>query len=364
MADRLGRRGCSPCATSTNSPPRGVAGRADVAELSGSTSVQRWLDRGRLVELHPGVVALSRRAPEWAVRAEAALVWTGGALSHASALIAHGLMTKDLAPLHVTVPAGRTPRDRSSVVVHRTCGRLRLAATHGLLVTTLTASLVDAWSWAHAPGWNPRAPRDVAAARQAVIAAVRDRRVDVADLRTASAARGRHPGVRPLETLLNLVEQGCQSELEVFGLLHVLRIPGLPACVQQLRTRLLDGRWVFLDAAWPTARVVVEMDGHRFHGSRAARERDMRRDAALAVLGWVVLRYSWERLTTDPEGCRREIAAVVQRRLVEFGRTGRAPATRNEIRSGSLRRNRRAGQRRVRVTAKATAPRAPTTAKR
>ena len=59
------------------------------------------------------------------------------------------------------------------------------------------------------------------------------------------------------------------------------------------------------------------MDGHRHHSSRAARERDMRRDTGLAALGWIVLRFSHQRLTQDPDGCRREIEAVVQRRLAE-----------------------------------------------
>ncbi len=45
------------------------------------------------------------------------------------------------------------------------------------------------------------------------------------------------------------------------------------------------------------------------------RERDLRRDTALAAPGWVVLRFSYARLMADPEGCRREIEAVVQGRM-------------------------------------------------
>ena len=70
----------------------------------------------------------------------------------------------------------------------------------------------------------------------------------------------------------------------------------------------------------PELKVAVELDGAAFHGSAAARERDTRRDVALAALGWVVLRFSYQRLTTDPEGCRREIAAVCAARQQQFGR--------------------------------------------
>ena len=115
-------------------------------------------------------------------------------------------------------------------------------------------------------------------------------------------------------TLLDLIAGGCESELEIWGVTNV--IPGpphLPQWVQQFSVRLGDGRSIRLDAAYPEARVAVELDGAAIDGSRHARERDLRRDAALAALGWVVLRFSYARLMSDPEGCRREIEAVVAR---------------------------------------------------
>ena len=41
----------------------------------------------------------------------------------------------------------------------------------------------------------------------------------------------------------------------------------------------------------------------------------MRKDTALATLGWVSLRYSYRRLTGEPAACRGEIEAVVRSRL-------------------------------------------------
>jgi hypothetical protein len=152
-------------------------------------------------------------------------------------------------------------------------------------------------------------------ARRAVIECVRDRRIGVGALRADSSALRVHAGKAALTTLLDLVERGCQSELEVWGALHVLPgPPQLPAPVQQFPLQV-HGRWLRLDAAWPDARVAVELDGAPFHGSREARERDLRRDTALATLDWVVLRFSYARLMADPEGCRREIEAVVRQRL-------------------------------------------------
>jgi very-short-patch-repair endonuclease len=177
-------------------------------------------------------------------------------------------------------------------------------------VTSLPRSLCDAWGVGH--GATGRR-RDVEVARTAVITALRNRRVRVAELRREAARRPGLPGHRHLLELVGLVEDGCQSELEVWGVLEVLRGSGMPRFVQQHRVALPHAV-VHVDAAFVEVRVAVELDGAAFHGSPEARERDTRRDVALAAAGWVVLRFSYRRLTREPEACRREIIAVCRQR--------------------------------------------------
>ena len=62
------------------------------------------------------------------------------------------------------------------------------------------------------------------------------------------------------------------------------------------------------------------MDGAAYHFGRDQRERDMRRDAELAALGWLVLRFSYRRMTSDPAGVRREITRVIAMRRAQLGR--------------------------------------------
>ena len=57
-----------------------------------------------------------------------------------------------------------------------------------------------------------------------------------------------------------------------------------------------------VDCLWPAEALVVELDGWGFHGDRDAFERDRRRDVRLQLAGYDVLRFTWERLTDDPDG--------------------------------------------------------------
>jgi hypothetical protein len=237
-------------------------------------------------------------------------------VSHLSALALWEAAPVPDGPVHVTVPSDRFPRRTTGVLVHRTTLPLPVTRIHDVPVTGLGRSMVDAWDWAHRT--RKRGPRgQPAVVRQAVIESIRSRRLSVPGLRTESAACPVHAGRAALSRLLDLIEGGCESELEIWGVTHVLPgPPELPPWVQQHPVRLATGRWVRLDAAYLEVRVAVELDGAAFHGSRSARERDLRRDSALAAQGWVVLRFSYARLMSDPEGCRREIAAVIGQRLV------------------------------------------------
>jgi hypothetical protein len=113
--------------------------------------------------------------------------------------------------------------------------------------------------------------------------------------------------------LLGFVSAGCESELEIRGLRDVVTVPGLPAPQLQYRVDLPGGP-VLLDAAWPELKIAVEFDGAAFHGRPADRERDLRRDAALAALGWVVLRFGYRDVTERPHVCRARVAAAHRQR--------------------------------------------------
>jgi very-short-patch-repair endonuclease len=56
----------------------------------------------------------------------------------------------------------------------------------------------------------------------------------------------------------------------------------------------LGGRRIIPDLRWPAQRLVVEADGHRWHGNPQARADDAERQALLEAHGERVVRVTWE----------------------------------------------------------------------
>ncbi|HWE33824.1 MAG TPA: DUF559 domain-containing protein [Solirubrobacteraceae bacterium] len=54
------------------------------------------------------------------------------------------------------------------------------------------------------------------------------------------------------------------------------------------------------DFCWPELRLIVEVDGYRYHGHRYAFERDHKRDQAHKTAHYEVLRFTWRNLENEP----------------------------------------------------------------
>jgi very-short-patch-repair endonuclease len=89
-------------------------------------------------------------------------------------------------------------------------------------------------------------------------------------------------------------------------LLALIRAAGLPPP----RTNVHVGPYE-VDFLWPAHRLVVEVDGFAFHSSRAAFERDRRRDADLQARGLRVTRVTWRQLEREPHAVVARLAAAL-----------------------------------------------------
>lgn len=135
--------------------------------------------------------------------------------------------------------------------------------------------------------------------------ALRAGAVSVADLRAAVA---RLPGRREAARARAVVS-GCDPEAGSV-LESVQRVRMALAGLDGFATQVVLHRKPVLrvDFCFEVARLVVEVDGARWHQEPA---RDQARDNLLAALGWRVLRYSWRQVVHDGPTVIAQIQAAL-----------------------------------------------------
>ena len=118
-------------------------------------------------------------------------------------------------------------------------------------------------------------------------------------------------GAAQLRRLLVHTANGAVSGAEYLA--HDLfRRAGITGWHAGARVLGSDGRVVaVVDILFPAARLVVEIDGYRAHGDRAAFQQDRTRQNRLTALGYRVLRFTWADLTQRPADVVRAVRDLV-----------------------------------------------------
>jgi very-short-patch-repair endonuclease len=286
----------------------GLATRRQLLQHIPGAVLDGHVGRKHLTRIFPHVYRLRDSEDNSLVALRAALLHAGpdAAVSHTTALSVWGEWRLER-PLHLTVHESIRRTGTQGLVVHRrknfdpTSGHC--VERKGLRITALPRTVVDSW-----PLLPPaeRRPLALDLARRGLITAV--------TLDEALAERSNVAGRRTLRQTIDLIGDGCQSELEAHGVLNVFRHRSLPPSVGQFRIVLPTGG-IRLDRAWPEVKLAVELDGARYHSSPEDRRRDLGRDAALAALGWVVLRFTYADVLRDPDAVRARVLAVYRTRL-------------------------------------------------
>jgi very-short-patch-repair endonuclease len=207
-------------------------------------------------------------------------------VSHRSAAAVWGLAKPYSGAVNVTV-VGRHCRSRSGLIVHRPrwLHPRDRATKQGIPVTAPGRTLVDL----AADTTDEEMERALAEAYVRRIVTPRE----------IAAAIERAPRHTRIGAVRGLLEESrgpdrtrSEAERQMLGVIRRARLT-LP----QANVRLGGYEVDFL---WPAQRLIVEVDGHAFHGHRLAFERDRRRDAALVAAGYRVMRVTWRQLTEEP----------------------------------------------------------------
>ena len=265
-----------------------VARRQLLAMGIGAGAIETRLERHFLHRLHRGVYAVGHLALVPLAREMAAVLAAGpGAfVSHRSAAVVwHLLKGQEDDLIDVTV-TGLGRGGRAGLRIHRS----RLVTTpevrhlRALPVSAPARTLIDLAEAA--------SDREL---ERAFHEALARNLFNVPYLqREMERFRGRR-GVTRLRRILDASDGPLLTRSEAEErFLALVRESELP--VPELNV-LLHGYEV--DFLWREQRLVVEVDGFRFHSSRHAFERDRRRDADLQAAGYSVLRLTWRQVVNE-----------------------------------------------------------------
>lgn len=289
----------------------GVVLRRDLlADGIGPNSIQRHVRMRQWQRIFRGAYLLESRPVVWSDRARAALMVCGRDCALGSGTAAHllGLVSKppELPQLWTpwSVHHKRTPRFEARRDGYGRLRRRRVVRTESpqvlpLWVTGLEDTVLDTVQACASP-------------EEAIgILTAANRHWDFSP-DEAAVLLGMRRRCRYHELMADFLNdcRGVESVLEYRFLRDVLQAHGLPTGQRQV---VLTGGSRH-DVVIAEYGVIIELDGARHHASSEARFRDMQRDNASAVRGYVTLRFGWQDVVGRPCGVAAQIAQVLRQR--------------------------------------------------
>ena len=265
----------------------------------GAGAIKHRLRTRRLIAVYAGVYAVGHRPTHPVARAAAAVLacGPGAVLSHGSAASLWGIAKHWSLPYEVSAPRERR---RQGITTHRVARLVRaeIRMHLGVRVTSPARMLLDI-----APRLTDaeltRAVNDLRLAghlKPSQLTAVLAR----ATTHTAAARlRGIAHDAAPAPT-----RSTFEDEFRCFAQRFGLPRPEINARVA--------GREV--DALFRAERVIVELDGYRFHRGRESFERDRERDAASLEQGYATVRITWQRLSAASVQEARRLERILRAR--------------------------------------------------
>jgi very-short-patch-repair endonuclease len=116
------------------------------------------------------------------------------------------------------------------------------------------------------------------------------------------------PGVAKLVRHIRVARPETRSEAER-ALARLLRAAGLTGWVANFA---LEGVGI-LDFAFVAQRLAIEVDGRAWHSAGERFQSDRSRQNRLVLLGWTVLRFTWDDLVRRPDAVIEQVRTALRR---------------------------------------------------
>lgn len=263
------------------------------------------LKSGAATRLAPGIYASAAHAHSAATRIDAASEWAGSPawIGGAASLFLAGVASDPPPRIEVAAPAGRRMSGRPSWV------RVRRLSYRPPTVRLQRWRAVDpAVAWCHAFSEMTHDGRV-----SALCALVERQPLAIEMVATAARELPVLRGRRRMIEVASHVAAGAESFLEVHAMQEVFVGADFAGLLRQHVVDTGDRRYR-LDLYDPRSMTAIETDGAQFHSTDTHWQRDIRRDADLAALGILTLRFSYWDLIERPQWCRDRTIEVMLRR--------------------------------------------------
>lgn len=272
------------------------------------SAVARAVGDGRLHRLHPGVFSVGHSSLSSHGECLAAVLacGRGALLSHYSAAWLWGIAKIDPRPFHVTTSVWRRPRPPLRLHQSLALTAEDRALREGIPATALPRTLLDLaasvrFSWL-----------------EKMVECSED--LGLFDLRAVEELLARTVGHHGHARLRRAIALYQPSSFTRSGLERRFLELCLQAGLPQPRMNYVEQGFE-LDAYWPEFRFAVELDVFETHGTRAAFERDRKRQEDLLFAGIQMIRVTGPRLEREPAEVIKRVAHLLERRA----RTGAPP---------------------------------------
>ena len=266
------------------------------AGIDQSTLDKRVL-RGALTRVQPTVYAFPGSTPTWQRETTALVLSVPGlaAASHKTAAFVWGMSSiqPDRAEI-VTVRHQRIHRRNPQIHESKDLEAEDVVTVGGISTTTAVRTVVDVG----------------ASASQHYVEHCLDTglRLGLFSLievrsfikRVARSGRDGIGKIRPLVNQRSAWETTSESALED-RFRRLIADTALPVPTPQYRVRAGSNIVCRADFAYPEQRILIELDGERYHMDRATFQRDRAKQNRAHALGWVVYRFTWRQVTDTPE---------------------------------------------------------------
>lgn len=273
----------------------------------GPSRKARWVAERRLISIQPRVFRLAGAPRTWHQGLQAAVLATGGTVSHRSAAEMWGLI-RPAGYIEVSVRYDHNPTARPPVIVHRIRDlHPRLAVEReGMQITDPVRTVIDL---------GLVLPK--LSVRDALSRGLTTKLFEIGEVEQLREALGR-PGRTGTgimeqviaERLLTADSEESLLEMRFVDLTRRHDLP-LPSFQQEIWH---DGRFVArVDAAYPELQLAIEVDGFAHHSSPDAFQRDRTRQNYLVTIGWTVLRFTWHDVVHDPRSVARTLRDTINR---------------------------------------------------